>query len=159
MHFITIKKSDSVVVDYRIDTSIPPYWTNETLSAAVAKDRNLPVIDLETVSMNDHPGDELGNLTGPLVPFEHCFDTMTNLARNNPNYVQPVIERRWNVSSIRPHLSLAERVKWDNDKTDTIKTAKIELAPGLLEPEATEVLQLLVDAGDISAASMQKILA
>jgi len=67
--------------------------------------------------------------------------------------------RRWDVSSIRPHLSLAERVKWDNDKTDTIKTAKIELAPGLLKAEATEVLQLMVDAGDISAASMQKILA
>lgn len=67
--------------------------------------------------------------------------------------------RSWDVSSVRPHLSLSERVKWDSDKTDTIKTAKIELAPGLLEPEATEVLQLLVDAGDISAASMQKILA
>lgn len=81
----------------------------------------------------------------------------------NPPAPIPVPEeppaRRWFASSIRPHLSLAERVKWDNDKTDTIKTAKIELAPGLLEPEATEVLQLLVDAGDISAASMQKILA
>lgn len=91
-----------------------------------------------------------------IVPGAELIDGVwTNPAP--PVFTPP--PRSWNVSSVRPHLSLAERVKWDNDKTDTIKTAKIELVPGLLEPEATEVLQLLVDAGDISAASMQKILA
>ena len=91
-----------------------------------------------------------------IVPGAELIDGVWT---NPAPVVLPPEPRRWDVSSVRPHLSLAERVKWDNDKTDTIKTAKIELAPGLLELEATEVLQLLVDAGDISAASMQKILA
>jgi hypothetical protein len=65
----------------------------------------------------------------------------------------------WDFSSIRKHLTLGERVKWDNDKTDTIKTAKLELSYPRNQADTTEVLQLLVDAGDISAASMQKILA
>ena len=91
-----------------------------------------------------------------IVPGAELVD---GIWTNPPPQIFEPPPRRWSASSIRPHLSLAERVKWDNDKTDTIKTAKIELAPGLLEPEATEVLQLLVDAGDISAASMQKILA
>ena len=68
-------------------------------------------------------------------------------------------ERQWSIESVRPHLTLGERVKWDNDKTDTIKTAKLELSYPRNEADTTEVLQLLVDAGDISAASMQKILA
>ena len=65
----------------------------------------------------------------------------------------------WDVSSIRKHLTLGERVKWDNEKTDTIKTAKLELSYPRNQADTTEVLQLLVDAGDISVASMQKILA
>lgn len=68
-------------------------------------------------------------------------------------------DRQWSIESVRPQLTLGERVKWDNDKTDTIKTAKVELSYPRNEVDTTEVLQLLVDAGDISAASMQKILA
>lgn len=73
--------------------------------------------------------------------------------------VLPPEPRRWDVTMVRPHLTLGERVKWDNDKTDTIKTAKLELLYPRNEADTTEVLQLLVDAGDISVASMQKILA
>ena len=61
--------------------------------------------------------------------------------------------------SVRTGLTLSERVKWDNDSTDTIKTAKIEFALPKMGAKATEILQLLVDSGDISQASMNKILA
>jgi hypothetical protein len=60
---------------------------------------------------------------------------------------------------VRANLTLSERVKWDNDSTDTIKTAKIEFTFAKMGAKATEVLQLLVDSGDISQASMTKILA
>lgn len=67
--------------------------------------------------------------------------------------------REWGIEEIRPYLTLSERVKWDNNSTDAIKTVKLELANGLNEAKTTEVLQLLVDSGDISQASMTKILA
>ena len=38
MHFITITKLNSVIVDYRVDNSVPEYWTTEALCAAVAAD-------------------------------------------------------------------------------------------------------------------------
>lgn len=66
--------------------------------------------------------------------------------------------RTWGVTDVRAGLTLSERVKWDNDASDTIKTAKIELATPQELAHTTEVLQLLVDAGDISQASMDKIL-
>jgi len=71
----------------------------------------------------------------------------------------PAPERTWTIIDVRKNLTLRERVKWDNDKTDTIKTAKIELSLPRLIDDITEVLQMLVDAEDISAASMSKILA
>lgn len=77
----------------------------------------------------------------------------------NPPPQTFIPDRQWLIESVRPHLTLGERVKWDNDKTDTIKTAKLELSYSRNQADTTEVLQLLVDAGDISAASMQKILA
>lgn len=67
--------------------------------------------------------------------------------------------RTWTVGDVRSKLTLSERVKWDNDKTDTIKTAKIEFAAVLEQTQTEEVLQMLVDAGDISQASMVNILA
>ncbi len=75
----------------------------------------------------------------------------------NPPEIIPV--RQWTASEVRAGLSLTERVKWDADKTDTIKTAKLEFAYPRNQADTTEVLQFLVDAGDISAASMAKILA
>jgi hypothetical protein len=71
----------------------------------------------------------------------------------------PPPPRTWTVSDVRPNLTLAERVKWDGDKSDFIKTAKIELAQPRNLADTTEVLEMLVDAGDISQASMNKILA
>jgi hypothetical protein len=77
----------------------------------------------------------------------------------NMNFTPTAGVREWGIEEIRPYLTLSERVKWDNNSTDAIKTVKLELANGLNEAKTTEVLQLLVDAGDISQASMDKILA
>ena len=76
-------------------------------------------------------------------------------------YVPPVLPeppRTWTVADIRTALTLAERVKWDNDESATIKTAKIEMAGPQELAHTTEVLQLLVSVGDISQASMDKVL-
>lgn len=76
------------------------------------------------------------------------------------NVAQPTAgAREWGIEEIRPYLTLSERVKWDNNSTDSIKTVKIEFANSLRLAKATEALQLLVDSGDISQASMDKILA
>jgi len=159
MHYFTFLKNTSVIVDYRVDNSIPNYWTAESLHASVAKTKNLNYEDIETICLPDGAGYQDENCKTPIGPSSHLFNKSTNKVTDNPDYViTPVIEYL-SVEKIRKNLTLVERVKWDNDKSDTIKTAKIELAPGLLKAEATEVLQLLVDAGDISAASMQKILA
>jgi hypothetical protein len=73
--------------------------------------------------------------------------------------IEPIIEPKlWDVFKIREGLTLTERVKWDNDKTDTIKTAKVEFRNERFEADTLEILQLLVDAGDISKDSMDKIL-
>lgn len=159
MHFITINKTDSVIVDYRVDDSVPEYWTVDTLRVSVASDRGLAADDLETIATPTQPEGETGAFNGPITPSVHCFDTMTGLVRNNPAYVPPPVVRYWRVTDVRPSLTLSERVKWDNDKTDSIKTAKIELATPRVEADAREVLQFLVDSGDISTASMQRILA
>ena len=70
----------------------------------------------------------------------------------------PIPERTWTVDTVRTALTLFERVKWDNDKTDTIKTAKVELATPRIQADTEEILQMLVAAGDISQASMDKVL-
>lgn len=67
--------------------------------------------------------------------------------------------RTWTAADIRAGLTLVERVKWDNDSSDTIKTAKIEMDAPQQLAHTTEVLNMLVAAGDISKASMDKVLA
>lgn len=69
-----------------------------------------------------------------------------------------IVSRTWNAAEVRNGLTLTERVKWDNDKTDTIKTAKVEFATPRQQTETEEILQMLVDAGDISDLSKNKIL-
>lgn len=71
----------------------------------------------------------------------------------------PPPPRTWSSDDIRSNLTLTERVKWDNDQSDFIKTVKIELASPKELAATTEILQMLVDAGDISQTSMAKILA
>ena len=82
----------------------------------------------------------------------------------NGQVVKPVIPEpqpqpvSWAVEDIRKGLTLAERVKWDNDKSDEIKTAKIELAGTNFKAKVQEVLDMLVAVGDVSQGSADLIL-
>lgn len=61
--------------------------------------------------------------------------------------------------NVRDKLTLEERVKWDNDSVPEVVTAKIEFSQPRLVADATAVLNLLVDAGAVSQASADSILA
>jgi hypothetical protein len=80
------------------------------------------------------------------------------LVKPEPPAPAPAPARIWTAADFRAGLTLAERMKWDNDKSDAIKTTKIELALPQELAYTTEVLQMLVDSGDISQESMDKIL-
>ena len=69
---------------------------------------------------------------------------------------QPV---SWTLEDIRKGLTLAEKVKWDSDKSDEIKTAKIELKDPSSQAKVREVLNMLVAVGDVSQSSADFILA
>ena len=79
--------------------------------------------------------------------------------------VKPVIPEptpspvSWTADDVRKGLTLAERVKWDNDKSDEIKTAKVELLGQSYRAKVQEVLDMLVASGDVSQASATAILA
>lgn len=64
----------------------------------------------------------------------------------------------WTLEDIRNGLTLLERVKWDNDKSDEIKTAKLELAGANPKAKVRQVLDMLVASGDISQESANAIL-
>lgn len=67
--------------------------------------------------------------------------------------------RQWAAADFRAGLTLTEKVKWDNDSAPEIVTVKAELAAPKSQAEVTELLQLLVEAGVIAQASMDKVLA
>jgi hypothetical protein len=56
-------------------------------------------------------------------------------------------------------LSLAEKSKFINRSTPAVVTAVSEMQTLKNEADTIEILQFLVDSGDISQASMNKILA
>lgn len=66
---------------------------------------------------------------------------------------------KWTLEDVRGGLTLAERVKWDNDKSDEIKTAKLELSGSSYSVKVRAVLDMLVASGDVSQASADGILA
>ena len=89
---------------------------------------------------------------------------LVNGAWINPVFTQDSVEisvtpRTWTVDQIRAGLTLAERVKWDNDDAPEIVTAKAEMTLPREVADVTEILSLLVASGVISQASMNKILA
>lgn len=67
--------------------------------------------------------------------------------------------RTWTASDVRAGLTLAEKVKWDNDSAPEIVTVKAELAAPKEQAEVTELLQLLVSTDVISQESMGRVLA
>lgn len=73
--------------------------------------------------------------------------------------IAEVAPRMIDASDVRRSLTLAERVKWDNDSAPEVVTAKTEFSGPRTVEYATEVLALLVGAGVISQASADKVLA
>lgn len=71
----------------------------------------------------------------------------------------PVLPKLWTASDIRSAMSLLERVKWDNDGSGAIVTAKVEFASAQTLEMIAPVLQMLVDSGDITQETMNKVLA
>ena len=69
----------------------------------------------------------------------------------------PIPPRLVGQQQLREAMTLAERVKWDNDMTPTIKTAKIELAAARPVVTVKPILQMLVDAGDIGQATVDAL--
>jgi hypothetical protein len=87
-------------------------------------------------------------------------DGWVNGALVKPVVPEPTPEPvKWIADDIRKGLTLAERVKWDNDKSDEIKTAKVELTGSNFKAKVQEVLDMLVASGDVSQASATVILA
>jgi hypothetical protein len=74
-----------------------------------------------------------------------------------PVVEQPQEKQLWNAYDIRNGLTLAEKVKWDNDSAPEIITVKAELPKD--KAGAQELVDFLVAAQVISQASADKILA
>jgi hypothetical protein len=72
--------------------------------------------------------------------------------------IPAALPKRISLDDIRNALTLAEKIKWDNNKTDEITTVKVEFAQPLLVSDAEPWLQLLVDSGSISQVSIDKVL-
>lgn len=81
------------------------------------------------------------------------------LVKPAPPTPTPPAPRTWTVADIRAGMTLAERVKWDNDAAPEVVTAKQEMASPQLLAHTTEVLDMLVAANVLSQASAAKILA
>jgi hypothetical protein len=80
------------------------------------------------------------------------------LVKPEPLPPKPPPARTWSSTDVRNGLTLAEKVKWDNDSAPEIVTVKAELAGSKEVAEVTELLQFLVDTNVISQASMDKVL-
>ena len=65
--------------------------------------------------------------------------------------------RQWTADTFRAGMTLTEKTKWDNNSAPEINTVKAELPKELAG--ATELLDFLVSASVISAATKAKILA
>jgi hypothetical protein len=81
------------------------------------------------------------------------------LVPDSPYIEPPPLPRFWTMADVRAGMSLMERVKWDNDDSKVIKTAKIELQQSPNLEAIRPVLQMLVDSGDIAQETMDKVLA
>lgn len=97
-------------------------------------------------------------------------DIKVNATYDGHNWVNQVIPERtpieltppprlWVANDIRSAMTLLERVKWDNDQSGMIVTAKLETASYQTLETIAPVLQMLVDSGDITQETMNKVLA
>lgn len=87
-------------------------------------------------------------------------DKWTNPVPVIPEPIEmPVLPKLWTASDIRSAMSLLERVKWDNSSSGSIVTAKLEFASAQTADMIAPVLQMLVDSGDITQETMNKVMA
>lgn len=68
----------------------------------------------------------------------------------------PPPPRQWTTTDFRNGMSLAEKVKWDNDSAPEVVTVKAELPKE--QAGAQELVDFLVASGVISQASATKIM-
>ena len=78
------------------------------------------------------------------------------LVKPVPTPPAPPAPRQWTATDFRTGMTLAEKAKWDSDSAPEIVTVKLELPKELAG--ATELLDFLVGATIISAATKTKIL-
>ena len=84
-------------------------------------------------------------------------DSWVNGALTKPEPPAPFVAvRQWTATDFRAGMTLAEKAKWDSDSAPEIVTVKLELPKELAG--ATELLDFLVGATIISAATKTKIL-
>lgn len=156
MFVIVYRKDTKKLVHFRHDMSVPQVCTaqdyfNLFLSDNQVGDENYTFVEIPFgPSLND------------IVIGNHVYNEATGQVEADPSYIQPVptpAARTWTADDFRAGLTLAEKVKWDNDSAPEIVTVKSELASPQELTATTELLQLLVAASVISQASMDKILA
>lgn len=78
------------------------------------------------------------------------------LVKPEPAPPAPPPPRQWTTTDFRNGMSLAEKVKWDNDSAPEVVTVKAELPKE--EAGAQELVDFLVASGVISQASATKIM-
>lgn len=78
------------------------------------------------------------------------------IVKPEPPPPAPPPPRTWTASDFRNGMTLAEKVKWDNDSAPEIVTVKAELPKE--ETEAQGLVNFLVSTNVITAASAAKIM-
>lgn len=159
MYFITTLKSSGKIIDYRIDNSVPQYWTNDTLRSAVSSSRGIAESALETFAFEALPAITDGVSIDALTPYIHAYDVVTGRLKNNASYVAPAVEKKFSLDGIVSNLTLVEKSRFINRSTPAVVTVIAEMQTLRNEADTTELLQFLVDSGDISQSSMIKIIA
>jgi len=97
--------------------------------------------------------------------LDRCIDTPANaqvgwVLNEEGDWVAPSAPpRRWSKDDIRASLTLAEKVKWDNDSAPEIVTVKKELETPATEEVLTPLLEFLVSTKVIAQSTMTAILA
>ena len=66
--------------------------------------------------------------------------------------------RRWNAGNFRNAMTLAEKVKWDNDSAPEIVTVKQELGSSADQTKTQELVDYLVSENLISQNTASKIM-
>ena len=146
--FLIKEKSTGIIMESRKHYSTDPFTVEDYFKSwPIPAGRTADEFEAVEFEFVEHP--QAG---------AQLHDSETNTIIPNPNYVKPVEVVEYTLRDVRNNLTLSEKVKWDNDTSNEIKTVKIEIGMGLKLEDMTTVLDFLVQSGDISQASMNKII-